>query len=286
MCLPCTQLQASGEQLASVEDVTRQLTAGTTGGPHLTAHLVASGLLEELLAACLQQAQRVSNAEAVRAWPACVTILLSVRADLPARFHARAVCLQITAATLLFSSPLLQCQMSNSAWWLLKAMIDGTTAEVERAELQGQQDTVIVRVGGAAARLVLSLKAAMAPAANPVQQLQAQQSILLLARQLADTLQAWWETPDQQRQARLELAQAAALRGCAYLACPNAGAGGALTAGAQEGASRCSGCRVVWYCDTACSHADWAAGHRRVCKHLGAARAAAQAAGQAASGSG
>ena len=35
-----------------------------------------------------------------------------------------------------------------------------------------------------------------------------------------------------------------------------------------------SACRAVWYCGTACSHADWRAGHRRVCKALGAARAA------------
>ncbi len=35
-----------------------------------------------------------------------------------------------------------------------------------------------------------------------------------------------------------------------------------------------SGCRAVWYCGTACSHADWRAGHKRVCKALGAARQA------------
>ena len=36
----------------------------------------------------------------------------------------------------------------------------------------------------------------------------------------------------------------------------------------------CSVCRAVWYCGTACSHADWRAGHRRVCRALGATRAA------------
>ena len=37
----------------------------------------------------------------------------------------------------------------------------------------------------------------------------------------------------------------------------------------------CSACRAVWYCGTACSHADWReGGHRRVCKALGAARQA------------
>ena len=41
----------------------------------------------------------------------------------------------------------------------------------------------------------------------------------------------------------------------------------------------CSACRAVWYCGTACSHADWReGGHRRICKALGAARAAEKAA--------
>ena len=41
--------------------------------------------------------------------------------------------------------------------------------------------------------------------------------------------------------------------------------------------SACSACRAVWYCGTACSHADWReGGHRRVCKALGAARRAAK----------
>ncbi len=45
----------------------------------------------------------------------------------------------------------------------------------------------------------------------------------------------------------------------------------------------CSACRAVWYCGTACSHADWRqGGHRRVCKALGAARRAAKEAAAAA----
>ena len=44
----------------------------------------------------------------------------------------------------------------------------------------------------------------------------------------------------------------------------------------------CSACRAVWYCGTACSHADWRAGHKRVCKVLGAARRAAKEAAKAA----
>ena len=39
----------------------------------------------------------------------------------------------------------------------------------------------------------------------------------------------------------------------------------------------CSACRAVWYCGTACSHADWReGGHRRMCKALAAARQAAK----------
>ena len=46
-----------------------------------------------------------------------------------------------------------------------------------------------------------------------------------------------------------------------------------------------SACRAVWYCGTACSHADWReGGHRRVCKALGAARRAAKEAAAAAAG--
>ena len=44
-----------------------------------------------------------------------------------------------------------------------------------------------------------------------------------------------------------------------------------------------SACHAVWYCGTACSHADWReGGHRRVCKALGAARRAAKEAAAAA----
>ena len=42
-----------------------------------------------------------------------------------------------------------------------------------------------------------------------------------------------------------------------------------------------SACRSVWYCGTACSHADWReGGHRRVCKLLGEERQQRRAARQ------
>ena len=47
----------------------------------------------------------------------------------------------------------------------------------------------------------------------------------------------------------------------------------------------CSACRAVWYCGTACSHADWReGGHRLVCKVLGAERQAEKAARRVAQG--
>jgi hypothetical protein len=76
----------------------------------------------------------------------------------------------------------------------------------------------------------------------------------------------------------LELAQAAATRSCAYLRCANLAGEGGPAAGPGTGSQRCSKCKVAWYCGTACSHADWRAGHRRVCRALGAAREAAEVA--------
>jgi hypothetical protein len=72
----------------------------------------------------------------------------------------------------------------------------------------------------------------------------------------------------------LELAQAAATRSCAYLRCANLAGEGGPAAGQGAGSQRCSKCKVAWYCGTACSHADWRAGHRRMCRALGAAREA------------
>ncbi|EFN51388.1 hypothetical protein CHLNCDRAFT_141006 [Chlorella variabilis] len=71
---------------------------------------------------------------------------------------------------------------------------------------------------------------------------------------------------------------AAAARGCAYLACASLGGEGGAEAGQGGGSRRCSGCRVAWYCGTECSHADWRAGHKRVCKALAAERVAERAA--------
>ncbi|KAI3433890.1 hypothetical protein D9Q98_003692 [Chlorella vulgaris] len=74
----------------------------------------------------------------------------------------------------------------------------------------------------------------------------------------------------------LQLAQVAATRSCAFLHCANLAGEGGPASGQGAGSRRCSKCLVAWYCGTACSHADWRAGHRRVCRALGAARLAEQ----------
>ncbi|KAI7843037.1 hypothetical protein COHA_003369 [Chlorella ohadii] len=92
-----------------------------------------------------------------------------------------------------------------------------------------------------------------------------------------------WQQPAQAVTLRLEAAHAAATRCCAYLQCSNVGQAGGPFAGQGEGSKRCSQCRAVWYCSTACSHADWRhGGHKLVCKALAAERAERKA--QAAAG--
>jgi hypothetical protein len=124
--------------------------------------------------------------------------------------------------------------------------------ETVEAEWQGAQDLL-------AAQLVGQQAAALQPA-------------LQSAAQLADLLLQCWALPAQMVESRLELAQAAATRSCAFLGCSNLSLEGGPAAGEGAGSLKCAGCRSVWYCGTTCSHADWRAGHKRVCKVLAAAR--------------
>ncbi|PRW33756.1 hypothetical protein C2E21_7361 [Chlorella sorokiniana] len=94
-----------------------------------------------------------------------------------------------------------------------------------------------------------------------------------VAAELAAALQQYWQLPVQRAAAELDLATAASARSCAYLRCANLGAEGGPAAGEGVGSQRCSACRAVWYCGTACSHADWRqGGHRTTCKALTVAR--------------
>jgi hypothetical protein len=106
---------------------------------------------------------------------------------------------------------------------------------------------------------------------------QAEKELLACGDLLAGRIEQAWAATGEAAQQRLESAQAAATRSCAYLACANLAIEGGAVAGEGKGSLRCSGCKVAWYCSTDCSHADWkTGGHRRVCKALVAARAAQQ----------
>lgn len=88
------------------------------------------------------------------------------------------------------------------------------------------------------------------PAAETIAHLR--RDVLPPARQLAVALLEWQQQPEQQAAARLEMAQAAAQRSCAYVRCPNlAGEGGPLAgqgvgagggAGERESASLVNEC--------------------------------------------
>lgn len=63
------------------------------------------------------------------------------------------------------------------------------------------------------------------------QRAQVRQQQLQLMRSLAELLQQVWYLPEQHEAARLETAQVAATRCCAYLRCTNVGGGGGPAAG-------------------------------------------------------
>jgi hypothetical protein len=106
-----------------------------------------------------------------------------------------------------------------------------------------------------------------------------QQRVQLLQRHfvqpvtvVAAVLLEFWGEKELVAAARLELAQGATARSCAFLGCSNLGLAGGPAGGEGQGSLKCAGCRSAWYCGEACSHADWRAGHKRVCKALAALR--------------
>ena len=62
--------------------------------------------------------------------------------------------------------------------------------------------------------------------------------VVRCAEGLSAALQRFWALPEQVAAARLELAQPAASRSCAYLACANLGGSGGPAAGEGEGGWR------------------------------------------------
>lgn len=65
------------------------------------------------------------------------------------------------------------------------------------------------------------------------------------ASALGTAMQQCWEQSGEADQVRLEVAQAAATRSCACLACCTF-IGGGPAAGEGQGCKRCAGCRTVW----------------------------------------
>ena len=142
-------------------------------------------------------------------------------------------------------------------------------ADSERQQLQQLADRMEEGLGAANAAWIGTAPLPHVCAIMKEQALPAAETVARLLRQ-------HWAKPEQQAALQLELAQAAATRSCAYLCCAQLGGEGGPLAGEGKGSKRCGVCRTVWYCGTACSHADWRAGHKRVCKVLAAARAAAK----------
>jgi len=109
------------------------------------------------------------------------------------------------------------------------------------------------------------------------QQVQAWRQTLQPAASLAAAIQRCWvaEPHQGERQAaeQVLLAQAATLRCCAQLRCPNLGGEGREAQGRPNLA--CAGCRTARYCSARCQREAWREGHKHMCGLLAAAQLAA-----------
>ncbi|KAL4439768.1 hypothetical protein ABPG75_002769 [Micractinium tetrahymenae] len=132
-----------------------------------------------------------------------------------------------------------------------------------------QEQACRLRVQHAAAALDRAMACAQRGSGDSAEMLG---RVLPPAEALAAALQEWWALPEQVAAARLEAAQAAAVRSCANLRCANLGLEGGAAAGEGVCCKRCSVCRVSCYCGRDCQEADWHAGHRKVCSELAAER--------------
>ncbi|PRW56574.1 Zinc finger MYND domain-containing 19 Q7TSV3 [Chlorella sorokiniana] len=156
----------------------------------------------------------------------------------------------------------------------LTSCLEGLTGEQDKQELIGSSAARTLAGQAAAAQSRLREQLAALPAdAAPAERAQQLRQLLPATDQLAAADDAYCQLPSQQAALRLELARAAVPRSCAYLRCSNVQAEGAALMCKGDKGLRCSACHVVWYCGTACSHADWREGsHHRVCKPLGEER--------------
>lgn len=98
---------------------------------------------------------------------------------------------------------------------------------------------------------------------------------LRCAAEVGAALRRYQQLPEQQTAAQVQLALAAATRGCSNLACANLESSRARELEEGKPNQLCSACKVARYCCAACQAEDWRrGGHRRVCRLLKAARAA------------
>ncbi|KAI3433853.1 hypothetical protein D9Q98_003656 [Chlorella vulgaris] len=136
--------------------------------------------------------------------------------------------------------------------------------------------TSSIKLGPAALACSQPVQQALEQLAEQCEATEASRSADDHAELLADLQLHQQQRREPQAGDALDLAQAAATRSCAYLRCANLAGEGGPAARQGAGSKRCSKCRVAWYCGTACSHADWRVGHRRVCRALGATSLAEQ----------
>ncbi|EFN52671.1 hypothetical protein CHLNCDRAFT_138631 [Chlorella variabilis] len=227
----------------------------------LQAVICDAGRTDELLASAAQQLS-IHSATVASSIGACAILC-------PAAFSPplRELLSEMVAAA---SPRLASCFIADTVMEeVLEQLIPATLGGLDMLAVQGFQGVEVLN-------LLLSAFSALCSAAEgmvaSVDSGSASRAAALQP-ELAATLLEHWARPEQQQQDALQLAQAAAARSCAYLRCSNVGGEGGPAAGQGGGSQRCGACRAVWYCSTACSHADWRqGGHRRVCKALGAAR--------------
>jgi hypothetical protein len=190
-----------------------------------------------------------------------------------------------TAAELARSSeddaPQQACELLDGLGRLVEFLANATSSAVDNATETGMPDSLAAKLKQAARALRQQRQQVLAGLGSDASLADRADQLWHLVQPAADAvtlLHQWLKLPGTIKQQQLVASQAAAARSCAYLRCANVAGQGGPAAGQGVGSMRCSACHAVWYCGTACSHADWRAGHKRMCELLAAERQAAKAA--------
>ena len=193
---------------------------------HLTAALLASGCLQSLVTRLLGARDADANEAGIKVRPFTSAQLLS-----GPRSVARALAVAAggrTHVTLAFSLQDLEAEIADAVADSLYGMVEAA-ADCPAAPPFSLPDAWAdgLPEGMPMWDTLSFIAQEMLPAAQP----------------LASALLDWWRQPEQEAGMRLQLAQAAAARSCAYLRCTNLGAEGGPAAGEGVGSMRC---RWVW----------------------------------------